>query len=102
MRKNKLSLFLLLLCAIPAFGQSYSTASVDLLMPMNTSTPGTQLSVAIVNAGTVSSTCVVGSTCTFATPLTGDLVGANPNACSNLGPVQMNGGGVYPAQSLNY
>ena len=33
---------------------------------------------------------------------TGVTVGANQNACSNLGPVSINGGATFAAQSLNY
>jgi hypothetical protein len=87
--------------------QSWSPINVDLVMPMNTSTPGTTLTAAIGNAGTVSNTCVVGGSgttgCGWNSIGAGTIVGANQNLCSNLGPVQLNNGGtLYPAQSLNY
>lgn len=60
----------------------------------------------IANAGSVSSVCTVGSAdCEFTSVTSGAYeVGADESACSNLGPVQMNGSGgtLYPAQSLNY
>jgi hypothetical protein len=84
--------------------QTWNTLDVDAIVPMNTSTAGTALTTSIANAGMVSSVCVVGSTCNFSGTVAGMTVGANQNACSNLGPVQMNGAGgsLYPAQSLNY
>ncbi len=102
-------LFFVALLALPnsAFPQSWSTLPVDLLVPMNTSPtypPGTAMTAAIANSGTVSSQCKVGSGCYFATFPSGFEVGANQGTCTNLGPIQMNGSGgaLYPAQSLNY
>jgi sugar lactone lactonase YvrE len=81
----------------------WSTLSADVVIPMNTSTPGTTLTTAIANAGTVSNTCVPGSTCSFDSVPDGWTVGANQGVFSNPGPVQLdNGGTLYPAQSLNY
>lgn len=100
--------FFFILALLSPFGaysqsQNWSTLNVDAIISMNTSTPGTTLTAAIGNAGTVSNTCTVGTSCTFATVPAGFTVGANQGTCSNLGPVQMNSGGaLYPAQSLNY
>jgi hypothetical protein len=67
---------------------------------MNTSVPGTSLTAAIMNAGTV---CATGSTCTWGTPPTsGFTVGANQPSLTNLGPVAVNGGQTYAANTLNY
>jgi len=83
--------------------QQWSTLSVDALVSMNASSPGTTLTPSLANAGTVSSQCTVGSTCSF-TEVTDFTVGANQSTCSNLGAVQMtgSGGALYRAQSLNY
>lgn len=100
--------FLLFAVLLVGFGgvasaQQWSTLPVDALVGMNTSTPGTQLSPSLANAGTTSWQCTVGSSCNF-TGVSDFTVGANQSTCSNLGAVQMTGtGGVtYPAQSLNY
>ena len=101
-RRALLSLFLLFLCTPATFSQNWSTLPVDLLVSMNTSSPGTTLTTSIANAGTVSSQCTVGSTCNW-TGVTDFNVGAYQGTMSNLGPIQMTGGGaLYPAQSLNY
>jgi hypothetical protein len=102
------TLFLVLLCASSAFAQGqWGSLPVDLVIPMNTSTPGMTLTTAIANAGMVSNNCVPGGSgstgCNFATFVPNQAVGANQNACSNLGQVTVNGGSQsYPAQSLNY
>jgi hypothetical protein len=81
----------------------WSTLPVDVVISMNTSTPGTTLTAAIANAGTVSNTCVPGSTCSFASVPAGWTVGANQGVFSNLGPVSLNNGGAtYPPQSFSY
>jgi hypothetical protein len=72
---------------------------------MNTSSPGTALTAAIANAGIVSSDCLSGQ-CDFSY-VNGSSsnfeVGADQEACTNLGPVSLNGGRVvYSAGSLNY
>ena len=108
MRKLLAALFFLFFPAIcGAQGQWTTPLPVDLVIPMNTSTPGTTLTNAIANAGMVSNNCVPGgggsTGCSFAITNTGLKVGANQNACSNLGPVSVNGGGpTYAAQTLNY
>jgi hypothetical protein len=98
------ALSLLCLPCSVCFGQTWSTLPVDLVVSMNTSSPGTALTAAIANAGTVSSDCTVGTSCTWGPPTDSSFtVGANQNACSNLGPASLNGGTTtYPAQSLNY
>ena len=98
------ALSLLCLPCSVCVGQTWSTLPVDLVVSMNTSSPGTALTAAIANAGTVSSNCTVGTNCTWGSPPDSSLtVGANQNACSNLGAVSLNGGNTtYPAQSLNY
>jgi hypothetical protein len=102
MRRLLFLLVLLLGSVNVAAAQQWSTLSVDALVSMNSSSPGTTLSTSLANAGTVSSQCTVGSTCNF-TQSTDFTVGANQSACSNLGAVQMSGGGaLYSAQSLNY
>jgi hypothetical protein len=97
--------FILLLLLYPAatFSQTWSSLPVDLLVSMNTGTPGTTLTTSTANAGTVSSQCAVGSTCSW-TGVTDFNVGAYQGTMSNLGPIQMTGTGgtLYPAQSLNY
>ena len=111
MKRLLLILAILLPSVCYAQGQ-WGTLPVDLVMPMNTSTPGTQLTAAIGAAGTVSVNCVPGSAgstgCNFtndsggAPSNTGVTIGANQNTCSNLGAVAVNGGATFPAQSLNY
>jgi hypothetical protein len=89
--------------------QSWGTLNVDTLVTMNTSSPGTTITNAIGNAGTVcGGECSVGSSVGWGNEPTsgsnpvGFTVGANQGACSNLGAVQMTGGGtLFPAQSLN-
>jgi hypothetical protein len=96
--------FVACLLASVCFGQTWGTLNVDLIVSMNTSTPGTPLTDAIANAGTVSNVCTVGSSCTWASVPSDWTVGANQNIFSNLGSVQMNGTGgtLYQAQSLKY
>jgi hypothetical protein len=91
--------FLCLPCS-PCFGQGWSTLPVDVLVSMNTSTPGTALTSSIITAGTVSTN----TSLSWGTPPGAFTVGANQSGCSNLGPVAMQGtgGATYPAQSLNY
>lgn len=93
----------LLLAAFPLGAQ---TLNVDMVAPMNTSTPGTAFTTAIGNAGTV---CSSGTTCSWSSVASGGsysptfLVGANQGAFTNLGPVQVNGTGgtLYATDSLN-
>jgi hypothetical protein len=101
-RLMKHGLGCLLLVALPLGAQ---TLSVDMVMPMNTSTPGTAFTTAIGNAGTV---CSSGTTCSWSSVASGGsysptfLVGANQGALSNLSPVQVNGpgGSLYATGSL--
>jgi hypothetical protein len=105
MTKILISAFVACLLSSVCYGQTWSTMSADVLIDMNTSTPGTTITTAILNAGTVSSTCTVGSgNCGYSSAGSGFQVGANQGTCSNLGPVQMNGTGgtLFPANSLNY
>jgi hypothetical protein len=110
MRKILICTFFLCLPCSLCFGQTWSTLPVDLVVSMNTSSPGTALTTAILNAGTVSSSCTVGSTCNWTSVASGGSysptfeVGARQGVLSNLGPVQMTGTGgtLYPAQSLNF
>ena len=105
MKRLLLILAILLPSVCYAQGQ-WGTLPVDLVMPMNTSTPGTQLTAAIGAAGTVSVNCVPGSAgstgCNFtndsggAPSNTGVTIGANQNTCSNLGAVAVNGGATLP------
>jgi len=71
---------------------------------MNTGSPGGALTANIMNAGTVSYDCTVGSNCTWGSPSSGFTVGTDQSLLGNLGPVSMNGAGgvTYPAQSLKY
>lgn len=96
-------LVLISLCTSEIFAQQWSTLPVDLLVPMNSGSPGTTLTTSTANAGTVSSQCTVGSTCNW-TGVTDFIVGANRGTMSNLGPIQMtgSGGALFPAQSLNF
>jgi hypothetical protein len=97
-------LAILLLVAFPLGAQ---TLNVDMVVPMNTSTPGTAFTTAIGNAGTV---CSSGTTCSWSSVVSGGsysptfLVGANQGAFTNGGPVQVNGtgGALYSTGSLNY
>ena len=98
---RKHSLVFLLLAAAPLRAQ---TLNVDMVVPMNTSTPGTAFTTAIGNAGTV---CSSGTTCSWSSVASGGsysptfLVGANQGALTNLGPVQVNGtGGILYATGL--
>ena len=105
---------------LTAFTSTFTTAAsapvvtqdalfADALVTMNTSSPGTAITTTIGDAGTVcGSNCAVGSTLTWNGAWTGGsspqdfTVAANQGACSNLGAVQMTGGSLYAAQSLNY
>jgi len=98
MRKILVCAFFLCMPCSLCFGQTWSTLPVDMLVSMNTSTPGTALSSSIITAGTVTS----GTNLSWGTPPATFTVGANQSACSNLGPVAVNGSSTYPAQSLNY
>ena len=71
---------------------------------MNTSTPGTTLTQGIMDAGTVyGASCDAGANCIWGPPATGAFtVGANPGGLANLGPVAVNGGTTYAANTLNY
>jgi hypothetical protein len=98
-------LLAILLLAAPCFGQGqWSTVNADALIQMNTSSPGTTFTTAIGNAGVVSNVCTPGAAgCNFTGTVTGLEVGANQGVCSNLGPIQMNGGGsLLSAESQNY
>lgn len=107
--KKLLLILVLPLVAFQAKAQTWGGINADVLIDLNTSTPGTAITAAIGNAGTVcGGDCTVGKTVTWGgepaggTPA-GFTVGANQGACSNLGAVQMTGGGaLYAAQSLNY
>lgn len=101
---RKLLLLVFLLVSRIGLSQTWGTLDADVAITMNTSTPGAAFTTTIGNAGTVSNMCTVGnSNCTFSGTVTGLTVGANQGVGSNLGPVQMNGGGpLYPPQSLNY
>ncbi len=103
MKQAILVCFLLLIAPV-LHAQTWSALPVDLIVPMDTSTPGTPLTTAIANAGTVSSVCTVGSQCYFESLPEGAFEVGAYQGCSNLGPVQMNGTGgtLYPAQSLNH
>ena len=107
-RFGSLALFSLLLIFIllypsTTFSQTWSSMPVDLLVSMNTGTPGTTMTTSMANAGTVSSQCSVGSTCNW-TGVSDFIVGGYQGTMSNLGPIQMtgSGGALYPAQSLNF
>src|SRR5208282_4883760 len=82
---RKHSLGLLLLVALPLGAQ---TLNVDMVVPMNTSTPGTAFTTAIGNAGTV---CSSGTTCSWSSVASGGsysptfLVGTNQGTLTNLG-----------------
>jgi hypothetical protein len=92
-----------------ARAQQWSTLPVDALVTMNAGSPGAAITTTLGNSGTVcGGNCTVGSTVTWGNePTSGGnpvafTVEPNQNACSNLGAVQMTGGGtLYPAQSLN-
>lgn len=95
-------LLTLFLITIPCFSQQWSTLPVDVVVGMNTSTAGTALTSTIGNAGTTSSTCTVGTSCFWGTPMVGFTVGANQGIFTNLGAVHLNSGTTYPAGTLNY
>lgn len=100
MTKICISAFVLCLLCPVCFGQSWSTIPADVVINMNTSSPGTPLTGAIVQAGTTTSDM------TFSSIDIGNgfTVGANQPACSNLGPVLLNGGlgTLLPALLENY
>ncbi len=107
--KRLLLILVLSSVAFQAKAQTWGTLNVDTLVTMNTSSPGTAVTAAIGNAGTVcGGKCAVGKSVTWSgepaggTPA-GFTVGASQGACSNLGAVQLTGAGtLYAAQSLNY
>ena len=94
---------LCLLCSV-CLGQTWSTLPVDLVVPMNTSTPGTSLTEAIMNTGTVEgASCNAGTNCSWGPPANSAFtVGANQGVLTNLGPVAVNGGTTYAAKTLSY
>jgi hypothetical protein len=107
----KLRAIIPFLLALPLSAQNWGTLSVDTLVSMNTSTPGTTLTTTIGNAGTIcGGNCTVGTNVNWGQqPTSGSgnpsnfKVQANQGNCSNLGPVQLTGGGtLYGTQSLNY
>lgn len=84
---------------------TWSTLPVDLVVDMNTSSPGTALTASIANTGTVSNSCGAGNAnCQWGTPPTGDfVVGPNQPQLANLGAVSLNNGGpTYAAGALAY
>jgi hypothetical protein len=77
----------------------------------NTSTPGTAMTTTIMNAGTVSNVCTVGSSCNWSSIGGGGsgtlTVGAYQfpfdAGCTNLGAVSLNSGGAtYAPHTLDY
>ena len=106
LRMIRLSVILGFLASI-ATAQTFNTLNADVVIHMDTSTPGTAFTSTIGNAGV---TVASGSTASWATvPTTCSgtgsptfEVGANQGV-GNLGGVQINGGGtLYPAHSLIY
>jgi hypothetical protein len=110
-------LLLAALCfiAIPAMGQNWGSIPADFVLNNDTSPtypPGTTMTLPIMTAASQSSSCTLGSTCTWTAggEGTGDpalisnfSVAANQNACSNLGPVTLNNSSTtLAAQSLDY
>jgi sugar lactone lactonase YvrE len=97
------ALFPCLLCSV-GLGQTWSALPVDLVVPMNTSTPGTTLTESIMNAGTVyGASCDAGANCSWGPPATGAFtVAADQEGLANLGPVAVNGGTTYAANALSY
>jgi hypothetical protein len=96
-----ISCFLGVLSCSLCFGQT--TLPVDLVVSMNTSSPGTALTSSIMTAGTVTDNCTLGVNCTWGASPAAFTVGANQPSCSNLGAVSLNNGGpTYAAGSLNY
>lgn len=89
-----------------ASAQTWGSLQADVIVPMNTSNPGTTFTAAIGNAGTVSYSgfTVGGADLGWGNVSANFIVAGNVGAGSNLGPVVMNGTGgpTYPAQSLNY
>jgi hypothetical protein len=103
MTKILICAFILCLPCSVCFGQTASTVPVDLVVGMDTSTVGTTLSSAILNAGTTSKTCTVGSTCNWTSTTANFTVAANQSSCGNLGPVALNNGGpTYTTGQLAY
>ena len=71
-----------------------------MVVVLNTSSPGTALTAAIMNSGT---TCVTGSSCSWGTPPGSGFTVGNQPSLTNLGPVTMNGSTTtYAAGTLNY
>jgi hypothetical protein len=103
-------LLLLLFSPLVLHAQDWSTLNADIVVTGNGSSTGTTLTTAVGNSLTsCGGNCTVGTNVNFSggpsggTPSTSFTVEANQNACSNLGPIQLqNGGTLYPAQSLNY
>jgi len=76
-RKKTILVWILLTIAPVLHAQSWSTLNADMAVPMDTSTPGSTLTTAIANAGTVSSTCTVSTSCGFNSGGVAMTVGAN-------------------------
>jgi len=99
--------------AIPAMGQNWGSIPADFVLSNNNGqSAGTTMTYPIMSSSSQSSSCTVGTTCTWTAggEGTGDpglisnfSVAANQNACSNLGAVTLNNSSTtLPAQSLNY
>jgi hypothetical protein len=104
MTKILICAFILCLPCSVCFGQTASTVPVDLVVGMDTSTPDTSLTTSILNAGTASDTCTVGSSCNWTSTSSGNFtVAANQSSCANPGPVALNNGGpTYSTGQLAY
>jgi hypothetical protein len=102
-RMRKLLLVLVLFLPVALHAQTWNPlpGGADVLVNMNTSTPGTAMTTAIMTAGSVINANSGYGSITIGSGFT---VGTNQGLCTNLGPVTINGtgGATFPDHSLNY
>lgn len=82
-------------------GSSFSSISVDAIISMNTSSPGTTLTGPIIQAGTVSTNCSTAG-CAWGVSGSGQTVGGNQAMCGNLGSVIVRNGSTFTAGTLAF
>jgi hypothetical protein len=118
-RLGSLAFFSLLLLtalsftATPALGQSWASVPADFVLNNNNGqTAGTTMTLPIMTSSSQSSSCTLGSTCTWTAGDEGPgdpalisnfSIAANQNVCSNLGSISLNNTSTtIAAASLNY
>jgi Chitobiase/beta-hexosaminidase C-terminal domain len=102
MKRSLLVILFFLFATASLSAQDWGSLTVDILENMNTSTPGTAVTTAILNAGLATSTCKTAGTCNWTGISAQMAVAAYQAGCKNLGPVTVNGGSTFAPQTLEY